>query len=391
MSRWYGNGELVPGDVVAGGWELVERVHVMESSSNTAGKDTMLLLGGSVEVYMLDKDENVVTPWKPAHLWGQSSTSSLESYRYYALGERFDKGKAGEVWRATRTDGSSQETFILKRILDPNLRQSGFREIHFGQTLRHSNIARFIEWFEEGPELWLVFYDEGTSLKRLLYSFQSGMQTPSSTWFDMKQAPDLYIVPVLRDIAQGILACHEKHVLHRDIKPGNVVVGQSHTHLITKLIDFGISVDQHSVDTLYAPPGPQREESTIEYAPPEVRFGQLAYSNENPSSFDAWSFGVLILEVIIGSSNVFQVQQREWALFQRHLPANLSDEMKDTMYALKALTDYCIYQSNSESDNDASLDTEQCSIHTFIQHITDLDPLHLGFPSMACAELTFVC
>ena len=44
---------------------------------------------------------------------------------------------------------------------------------------------------------------------------------------------------VIREVAQGLLFCHEKGVIHRDIKPQNIIFGQDNH---AKLIDFGVSM-----------------------------------------------------------------------------------------------------------------------------------------------------
>lgn len=84
--------------------------------------------------------------------------------------------------------------------------------------------------------------------------------------------------------------------------------------------DFSSAYDDYSSDTFYTG-GPSRLEHTNEYAPPEAFFG-FTYNDTSVGispSFDLWSVGILILEVLLGTPNVFSVDQRTryvMALFQ---------------------------------------------------------------------------
>jgi hypothetical protein len=98
-----------------------------------------------------------------------------QSEHDYELGGRVGRGHFGEIWTATKTD--SPELYVLKRFFTEQgeeVKRSGLREIHFGlKLLPHSlhYFTRYVEYFEEGEELWLVFRYEGISLHQ--YLFQS--------------------------------------------------------------------------------------------------------------------------------------------------------------------------------------------------------------------------
>ena len=75
--------------------------------------------------------------------------------------------------------------------------------------------------------------------------------------------------------------------------------------------DFSSASNEFCRRNLYMN-GPSRLEQTDEYAPPEAFFGNMY--NETSSiitpSFDSWSIGVVALELLLGSPNVFSVDQR---------------------------------------------------------------------------------
>eukprot|EP00966_Prymnesium_polylepis_P228134 5279515-Prymnesium_polylepis.1 len=111
----------------------------------------------------------------------QSFESELLSTRTaYRLHRRVQRGSHGEVWRAVRRDDTSGVPLILKRLHQGTIDGApsaallaGLRERHFGEVLRGlPRLARFVECFEEGGSFWLVFRDEGISLRDLLYTWR---------------------------------------------------------------------------------------------------------------------------------------------------------------------------------------------------------------------------
>jgi len=75
--------------------------------------------------------------------------------------------------------------------------------------------------------------------------------------------------------------------------------------------DFSSGYNLFTSRNLYSR-GPSRFEQTDEYSPPEAVFGYL-YNNsavELTPSFDSWSIGIVALELLLGTPNVFTVDQR---------------------------------------------------------------------------------
>ena len=109
--------------------------------------------------------------------------------------------------------------------------------------------------------------------------------------------------------------------MHRDIKPSNILC-QSNFDLENKaslesdasqiqcvLGDFSSALDVFARENFYTT-GPSRWEQTDEYAPPEAIFGSAYRNNEISPSFDSWSIGIVALELLLGTPNVFSVDQR---------------------------------------------------------------------------------
>jgi serine/threonine protein kinase len=75
--------------------------------------------------------------------------------------------------------------------------------------------------------------------------------------------------------------------------------------------DFSSAYNRYTGQHLYTR-GPSRREQTDEYSPPEAIFGH-AYNDTVKwlgPSFDSWSIGIVILELLLGTPNVFSVDQR---------------------------------------------------------------------------------
>ena len=120
-------------------------------------------------------------------------------------------------------------------------------------------------------------------------------------------------------------ALHDNGIVHRDIKPSNIIcksnIALEHVQSISMdappqiqcvLGDFSSAYDDYTSRNLYTR-GPSGLEQTNEYAPPEAIFGD-AYNVTSgvgiTPSFDSWSVGIVALEVLLGTPNVFSVDQR---------------------------------------------------------------------------------
>lgn len=125
---------------------------------------------------------------------------------------------------------------------------------------------------------------EGVSLDRVMADHRLGL--------DWRRA-----CTIARDVARALVDLHERGIVHRDIKPGNVLITQGETEK-AMLIDFGLAYatgdgwEEQSPDLTQEGQAP----GTLLYMPPE----QMAHHRPAPS-MDAYSFGVMLYELFSGN------------------------------------------------------------------------------------------
>ncbi len=147
----------------------------------------------------------------------------------YKLDERIASGGMGDVWRGT--DGVLGRTVAVKILLPSLLDEPGFAERFRGEarTMATINHPGVVDVYDYGSDpaagAYLVMeYVEGDALSRTLSKV--GRLTPGRTMALMAQAAD------------ALHAAHEKGIVHRDVKPGNLLVRPNGTLVLT---DFGIA------------------------------------------------------------------------------------------------------------------------------------------------------
>lgn len=202
----------------------------------------------------------------------------------YRLDERIGVGAMGEVWRAR--DLTLERDVALKRVrldgLVEEQAQARFRrEAVVMAGLTHPNVVSV--------------YDAGTDStggSEIAYLVMELLDGPSCS--ELIRSKRTMSIEEIRQIASGVAAglaaAHAAGVVHRDIKPGNVVVSRG----VPKIVDFGIArLEQESTATLTAP---QTTLGTAAYMSPEQALGEAA----GPPS-DVYSLGALIVALATGT------------------------------------------------------------------------------------------
>ncbi|KAF7319490.1 Protein kinase domain-containing protein [Mycena chlorophos] len=191
--------------------------------------------------------------------------------------------KLGEGTYATVFKGKSKSTgeiVALKEIhldAEEGTPSTAIREISLLKELKHVNILRLHDVIHTETKLTLVFEFCDSDLKK--YQDQHGTRgalDPGTT--------RSFIFQLLK----GIHFCHENQVLHRDLKPQNLLINRKGE---LKIGDFGLArAFGVPVNTF------SNEVVTLWYRAPDVLLGSRTYS----TSIDIWSCGCIFAEMITG-------------------------------------------------------------------------------------------
>ncbi len=197
----------------------------------------------------------------------------------YRLDSRLAQGGMGEVWKgydiqlgrpvaikALRKDTTNQESKL--RRLRAEARNSA--------NLAHPNIAALFEYYEhDGIGFLIMEYVPSKSLADLYHELDGPMDP-------------IRLLPILIQTARGLFVAHSHGVIHRDVKPANIMVSNNGE---VKITDFGVSYstnqEQITQDGMVV--------GTAQYISPEQAQGQQA----TPQS-DIYSLGVVAYEGLCG-------------------------------------------------------------------------------------------
>lgn len=189
----------------------------------------------------------------------------MKNIRQYRLTESLGKGASGEVWKAT--DG--QKEYAIK-LFHEGLQAIGEEEFQALITLRHPQIIEEYEFDQIHDRYYLVMeYVEGVPLTEANAGDFS--------------TEDLF--RIVRQIAEGLKYAHDNGLIHRDIKPNNVLLTKEGD---AKILDFGAATN---IDLGI---GERILEGTYKYMSAEQLAGKV-----NKQS-DVWSFGIMLYEWLTG-------------------------------------------------------------------------------------------
>lgn len=200
--------------------------------------------------------------------------------RTYTLGGRLGAGGHGTVYLARMTLGLGTRQVAVK-VLHSSAQLSVARMLDEGRVglrLDHPGIVPVLDMIPmDDQTMGLVSaYVAGADLGRLCMPRQGRVDLPPSAALD-----------VATEVALALAHAHEHRVVHRDVKPGNILISRAG---IAQLIDFGIASfgDQWSRTRTGTLPG------TIAYFSPEHATGVVG-----PAS-DVFALGIVLYELLTG-------------------------------------------------------------------------------------------
>ena len=150
------------------------------------------------------------------------------------------------------------------------------REALAVSNLSHPNIVEVYDVGEEDGEHYIVMeYIEGKTLKQLLKKRESLTLTE--------------VIDIMTQLTDGIAHAHESYIIHRDIKPQNIMIEDDGR---IKITDFGIAMALNATQLTQT----NSVMGSVHYLPPEQASGKSASIKS-----DIYSLGIMMYELLTGS------------------------------------------------------------------------------------------
>jgi len=190
--------------------------------------------------------------------------------------DKIGEGTYGVVYKARNKQTNA--LIALKKIRleheDEGVPSTAIREISLLKELQHPNIVQLEDVVHNDSCLYLVFEYLDLDLKRYMDDNPSELKKPKR------------VQKFLEQLLHGIAYCHSHRVLHRDLKPQNLLIDQKKGAL--KLADFGLARAFGIPIRTYT-----HEVVTLWYRAPEILLGSRHYS----TPVDVWSIGCIFSEM----------------------------------------------------------------------------------------------
>jgi serine/threonine protein kinase len=207
------------------------------------------------------------------------STMASFNPKGWAIVEQLPEGGQGWLYLVKRSDRSDSDLYVLKRFKNKNRLARFESEVAALQKLSHAGILKIVEASIDGNDPFYVaeHCEKGDLTKQ-----------------DLSRKSLLEKLFLYREICDAIAAAHQAKVIHRDLKPQNVLVRKDGSLAVG---DFGLCLDLSGND--------ERDTSIVEavgprhYMAPELEDGRV--DNPEPSS-DCYSLGKLLYFILSGRS-----------------------------------------------------------------------------------------
>jgi serine/threonine protein kinase len=195
--------------------------------------------------------------------------------KYKKIEKPLGEGTYGVVYKAKHIE--TGETVALKKIRleveDEGVPSTALREISVLKTLEHPNVVKLKDVEHSDNRLYLVFEYLDQDLKKHMDSVRG------------KPLKPMLVKSYVYQMLLGIDFCHKRGVMHRDLKPQNLLIDKMGR---LKLADFGLARAFCIPVRAYT-----HEVITLWYRAPEILLGSRHYS----TGVDIWSIGCIMAEL----------------------------------------------------------------------------------------------
>ena len=239
------------------------------------------------------------------------SANKIAHIDYYEIFQTIGEGQFAKVKLALHV--LTKEVVAIKVIQKTNESSSSLKEwnqeVNRLKTVNHPNIVKLLEVIDTEEALFIVMeYISGGDLFTYLEAKGRVMEGEARGLF--------------RQLVSALQHCHQRGVVHRDLKLGNLLLDANNN---VKISDFGLSNQWHpqkKLDTFCGSPAFMAPELFLRrpYTGPEV---------------DVWSLGVILYNMVTGSlpfrGQDFWELRQHVLRGQYHVPKSLSNEITDLL------------------------------------------------------------
>jgi len=234
--------------------------------------------GDRIEEVIFEEGLDSLTPPLEGAPAGPSMTGTVVGA--YRLGAQIDSGGMGTIYEAERADDEFRKRVAIKLIKGGVITEADLerfvRERQVLADLEHPNITRLIDGGTtgDGQPFLVMEYIDGKPIDR---------------WCDDRNLSPRERVSLFRQVCSAVHQAHRNLIVHRDIKPTNILVTEDGT---PKLLDFGIAkiIEPGAKET-----ATQERLLTPGFASPEQLIG-----GPITTSSDIYSLGVLLYHLLTG-------------------------------------------------------------------------------------------
>lgn len=244
----------------------------------------------------------------------------------YVMGDVLGEGSYGKVKEVLDSETLSRRAvkILTKRKLRriPNGEQNVRREISLLRTLHHRNVIELLDvlYNEEKQKMYLI-------MEYCVGGLQEMLDSVPEKKLPMHQAHDYFI-----QLLDGLEYLHGRGIIHKDIKPGNLLLTLDHT---LKISDFGVA---EALDEFAPNDNCTTGQGSPAFQPPEIANGHDVFSGYK---VDIWSTGVTLYNITTGlypyeGDNIYKLLENigkcEWVA-PKWLESRLADLLTNILQA----------------------------------------------------------
>ncbi|OMO82370.1 hypothetical protein COLO4_23061 [Corchorus olitorius] len=196
----------------------------------------------------------------------------------YILGPRIGSGSFAVVWKARHRQNGFEVAVkeIDKKLLSSKVSENLLKEISILSTINHPNIIRFFEAIETEDRIFLVLeYCDGGDLAAYIHRYGKVSEEVARHF--------------MRQLAAGLQVLQEKHLIHRDLKPQNLLLSIKGVTPQLKIGDFGFARSLRPLDLADTLCG-----SPLYMAP------EIIQNQKYDAKADLWSVGAILFQLVTG-------------------------------------------------------------------------------------------